>query len=409
VLRRARANCVRCSRLRWQETAMDFTFSKEHQFLRKMIREFVRREIAPIAADIDEHELVAIDAVRKAGALGLLGLPFAREYGGAGAGEIGYCILAEEISRACSGTMAVIGAHVGIGTMAIYLDGTAEQKAKYLPPLCRGEHLAAFALTEPQAGSDAGAIRTRAVRDGNHFVLNGSKIWITNGGIAEVICVFAVTDPALGVRGGVTAFIVEKDYPGFKVGAVDDKMGIRGSNTAELVFEDCRVPAANVLGAFGAGFVTAMRTLDVGRVTIGAAALGGAEAALDASLAFACEREQFGGPIAQKQSIQFMLVDMAAEIEALRSLVYRVAWMVDSHQPFSREAAMLKYYGSEVASRCVDRAVQIHGSTGLLRGVNVERGYRDARISEIFEGTNEICRIVVASDLLRKAGVRISS
>ena len=387
---------------------MDFTFSKEHQLLRKMIREFVRREVAPLAAEIDEQERVPWETIHKAAKLGLFGLPFPQEFGGGGAGEIGYCILAQELARVCSSTMTTFGAHIGIGAMAIYLDGTPEQKAKYLPPLCRGEKLAAFALTEPQAGSDAARIRTRAIRDGDHFLLNGSKIWITNGSIAHVFCVFAVTDPSLGARGGVTAFIVEKDYPGFKVGTVDEKMGIRGSATSELVFEDCRVPAENVLGQFGAGFITALKTLDVGRVTIGAAALGGAEAALDASVVYAVEREQFGAPIAHKQAIHFMIADMAAEIEALRSFVYRTAWMVDTHQPFSREAAMIKFYGSEVASRCIERAVQIHGSTGLLRGVAVERGYRDARISEIFEGTNEINRIVVATDILRRAGVRIS-
>ena len=387
---------------------MDFSFSKEHQLLLQMIREFIRHDVAPIAAQIEEQERVPWETLHRAAELGLLALPFPPEYGGSAAGEIGFCILAEEMSRVCSSTMAIIGAHVGIGAMSIYLDGTPEQKATYLPPLCRGEKLAAFALTEPQAGSDAAAIRTKAVRDGNEFVLNGSKIWISNGSIADVFTIFAVTDSALGARGGVTAFIVEKGYPGFKVGAIDEKMGIRGSDTAELVFEDCRVPAANVLGAFGAGFVTAMKTLDVGRVTIGAAALGGAEGALEASIAYACEREQHGGPIAQQQAIQIMLADMAAEIEALRSMVYRTAWMVDTHQPFTREAAMLKYFGSEVASRCVDRAVQIHGSAGLLRGSAVERGYRDARISEIFEGTNEICRIVVATDLLRRAGVKIN-
>jgi len=387
---------------------MDFTFSKEHQLLRKTIREFVRREVAPIAAEIDEQERVPWETIRKAAKLGFLGVPFPQEYGGGGAGEIGYCIMAEEISRVCSSTMTILGAHIGIGTMAIYLDGTPEQKARYLPPLCRGEKLAAFALTEPQAGSDAARIRTRAVRDGNYFVLNGSKIWITNGSIADIFSVFAVTDPALGARGGVTAFIVEKSFPGFRVGTVDEKMGIRGSATAELIFEDCRVPAENVLGTFGAGFITALKTLDVGRVTIGAAALGGAEAALDAAVAYAVEREQFGQPIAQKQAIQFMIADMAAEIEALRSLVYRTAWMVDTHRPFSREAAMVKYFGSEVASRCVDRALEIHGSNGLLRGVAIERGYRDARISEIFEGTNEINRIVVATDIFRRVGVRIN-
>jgi alkylation response protein AidB-like acyl-CoA dehydrogenase len=386
---------------------MDFTLSKEHQLLRKMIREFTRREVAPLANEIDEQERVPWETLRKAARAGLMGVPFPVEYGGGGAGEIGYCILAEELSRACSSTMTVLGAHIGIGTMAIFLDGTPEQKATYLPPLCRGEKLAAFALTEPQAGSDAARIRTRAVRDGNHYVLNGSKLWITNGSIADTFTVFAVTDPGLGARGGVTAFIVEKGYPGFKVGTVDEKMGIRGSATSEIIFEDCRVPAANVLGQFGAGFLTAMKTLDVGRVTIGAASLGAAETALEASIAYAVEREQAGGLLAHQQAVQFMIADMAAEIEALRSLVYRAAWLVDTHQPFSREAAMVKYFGSETASHCIERAVQIHGSDGLLRGSKIERAYRDARISPIFEGTNEINRIVVATDIFRRVGVRI--
>ena len=253
---------------------MDFTFSREHQLLRRMVREFVQREVVPIAGETDELERVPWELLRKAATLGLFGVPFPQEYGGGGAGDIGYCILAEEMVRACSSTMTILGAHIGIGAMAIYLDGTAEQRSHYLPALCRGEKIAAFALTEPQAGSDAAAITTRAVRDGAGFVLNGSKIWISNGPIADIFTVFAVTDPALGAHGGVTAFIVEKDYPGFRVGTIDEKLGIRGSATSEIIFEDCSVPAENVLGAFGAGFVTAMKTLDVGRVTIGAASLG---------------------------------------------------------------------------------------------------------------------------------------
>ncbi|MGQ9682632.1 MAG: acyl-CoA dehydrogenase family protein [Anaerolineae bacterium] len=389
---------------------MDFTFSKEHELFRRMVREFAQNEIAPVAAEIDLQERVPFETLKKAGPLGLMGVPFPPEYGGAGGGEIAYCILMEEINKVCGSTATIIGAHTGIGAMAIYLDGTEEQKHKYLVPLARGEAIGAFALTEANAGSDAAAIQTRAVRDGNHYVLNGSKIWITNGDIADILTVFAVTDPALGARGGVTAFIVEKTFPGFRVGTKETKMGIRGSSTAELIFEDCRVPAENVLGQFGAGFLTALKTLDMGRTSLGAGCLGGAEAALDLSLQFAKGRYQSGEPIGQKQAIQWMIADMATEIEALRSLVYRTAWMVDSGQTgrdFSTMAAMCKLYGSEVLDRCVDRAVQIHGGMGYMKDYPVERMYRDARITRIFEGTNEVQRLVIATNVFRKAGLRL--
>jgi alkylation response protein AidB-like acyl-CoA dehydrogenase len=389
---------------------MDFTFPKEYELLRRMIREFAQNEIAPIAEEIDVEEKVPMDVIRKAAKLGLMGVPFPQEYGGAGAGEMGYCILMEEINKVCGSTATVIGAHTGIGAMAIYLDGTPEQKEKYLTPLARGEKIAAFALTEPNAGSDAAAIQTRAVRDGDNYILNGTKIWITNGDIADIITVFAVTDPALGARGGVTAFIVEKTFPGFRVGTKETKMGIRGSSTAELIFEDCVVPKENVLGQFGAGFLTALKTLDVGRISLGAGCLGGAQAALDAAIDFAKNRYQFGQPIAQKQAIQWMIADMATEIEALRSLVYRTAWMMDSGnmgRDFSTYAAMCKVFGSEVLDRCVDKCVQIHGGMGYMKKYPVERMYRDARITRIFEGTNEIQRLVIATNLFRKVGVRI--
>ncbi|MFQ6059149.1 MAG: acyl-CoA dehydrogenase family protein [Anaerolineae bacterium] len=386
---------------------MDFTFSKEHRLLQRMVREFAQQEIAPLAQQIEEEARIPEELVQKIAQVGLFGIPFPQKYGGAGAGEIGYCLMMEEIGKVSTSVGALIGAHIGIGAMAIYLDGTEEQKQKYLVPLARGEKIAAFALTEAGAGSDAASIKTRAIRDGDYFVLNGSKIWVTNGPIADVVTVFAVTDPALGARGGVTAFIVEKDFPGFSIGTIDRKMGIEGSATGEIVFTDCRVPVENVLGQFGAGFLTAMRALDIGRLGLGAASLGGAQAALDFSLRFAATREQFGGPIAHKQAIQFMIADMVTEIEALRSLVYRTAWMVDTGQPFTQLASACKLFGSEVASRCVDRAVQIHGGLGYMRDYPVERMYRDARIGEIFEGTNEIQRIVIAANAFRELGLRI--
>lgn len=387
---------------------MDFTLPKEYELLRRMIRDFAHQEIAPLAKKIDINEEVPREIIRKAAELGMMGVPFPQEYGGMGAGELGYCILMEEIGRVCTSTASVIGAHTGIGAMAIYLDGTPEQKKKYLTPLARGEKIAAFALTEANAGSDAAAIRTRAVRDGDDFILTGSKMFITNGPIADIVSVMAVTDPSLGPRGGITAFIVEMDWKGCSVGKVEDKMGIRGSGTSELVFDEVRVPKENILGQFGAGFVTFMKTLDVGRVSLGAACLGGAQAALERSIQWAKARTQFGKAIVQNQSIQWMIANMATEIEALRSLVYRTAWMVDTGQPFTRYAAMCKLYGSEVASRCISQAVQIYGALGYSRDLEVERMFRDARIAEIFEGTNEIQRIVIASDIMRQEGVRIS-
>jgi alkylation response protein AidB-like acyl-CoA dehydrogenase len=291
--------------------------------------------------------------------------------------------------------------------MSIYLDGTEEQKQKYLLPLARGEQIAAFALTEPGAGSDAAATRTQAVREGDSYILDGTKHFITNGSICDVSVVLALTDPALGPRGGMTAFIVESRWEGFKVSKLEDKMGIRGSPTCEIVLDGVRVPQANVLGDVGLGFVTFMKALDVGRTSLGAASLGGAQRLLDLAVEWAVARDVFGEPIANKQSIQWMIADMAAEIEALRSLIYRTAWMIDTGQSYTREAAICKLYGSEVCSRVADKALQIYGALGYSRHMPLERAFRDARISEIFEGTNEIQRIVIASDIFQKHGVRI--
>jgi len=388
---------------------MDFSFPKEYQLFRRMVREFAENEERPLTKEIDVPARVPFETLRKAAKLGLLGVPFPQKYGGCGLGEIGYCILMEELNRVCPSTATVIGAHTGIGAMAIYLGGTEEQKQKYLVPLARGEKIGAFVLTEADAGSDAAAIKTRAVRDGDYFILNGTKTFNTNGGHADILSVMAVTDPSLGPRGGITAFIVERDFPGIRVGRTENKMGIRGSQTSEIIFEDCRVPKENVLGQFGAGFITFMKTLDVGRLSLGAGCLGGAEAVLEASIQWAKARKQFGVPIAHKQSIQWMIADMATEIEALRSLVYRTAWLVDTGQPFAKEAAMCKLYGSEVLHRCVDKAVQIHGGMGYSRDFWIERAFRDQRITEIFEGTNEIQRIVIASRIFRPLGVRISA
>ncbi|UCC51657.1 MAG: acyl-CoA dehydrogenase family protein [Anaerolineaceae bacterium] len=387
---------------------MDFSLPKEYQLFLRMVRDFTAREIQPLAAIIDREHRVPFESIAKAAQLGLMGVPFLQEYGGMGGGELGYCILMEEVNRVCTSTATIIGAHTGIGAMAIYLDGTEAQKQKFLRPLAEGKKIGAFALTEPGAGSDAAAIKTTAVRDGDHYILNGTKIFITNGNIADIVTVMAVTDPALGAHGGVTAFIVEKGTPGFSIGSLENKMGIRGSTTAELIFEDCPVPAANVLGQFGAGFITFMKTLDIGRASLGAACLGGAQAAMEAAIKWAKVRQQFGKPIAQRQSVHFMIADMATEIEALRSLIYRTAWLIDTGQPHSKEAAMCKLYSSEVATRCTNQALQIMGSMGYSRDFWMERAFRDARIAEIYEGTSEIQRIVIASNLFRQEGVRIS-
>jgi alkylation response protein AidB-like acyl-CoA dehydrogenase len=386
---------------------MDFSFPKEYELFRRMVRDFAENEVKPLGKAIDCQHRVPHETIRKAAELGLMGVPFPQKYGGMGGGEMGYCILMEELGRVCSSTATIIGAHTGIGAMAIYLDGTEEQKQQYLVPLAQGTAIGAFGLTEAQAGSDAAAIRTTAERDGDDYVINGAKVFITNGDIADIITVMAVTDPALGAYGGITAFVVETESPGFSIGSLENKMGIRGSSTAECVFQDVRVPKENVLGQFGAGFLTFMKTLDVGRASLGAATLGGAQAALEASMQWAKAREQFGVPIATKQAVHFMLADMAAEIEALRSLVYRTAWIIDTGQPHILEAAACKLFGSEVSGRCMDRALQIHGALGYSRDHWIECGWRDQRITEIYEGTNEIQRIVIAANLFRPEGLRI--
>jgi alkylation response protein AidB-like acyl-CoA dehydrogenase len=386
---------------------MDFTLPKHLQLFKEMVKEFAETEVRPKAKKMDAEGWPDPDVVRKLGENGLLGIPFPTKYGGGGLGETGYCLLMEAMGGVCTSTATLIGAHIGIGVMALYLGGNEEQKKKYLPDLCNGRKIAAFCLTEPGAGSDAASIKTRAIKDGNSWVITGNKIYITNGPIADVFTVLAVTDPSLGARGGVTAFIVDKGMPGVSVGTVEHKMGIRGSATSEMIFDEVVVPSANVLGQVGAGFVTFMATLDTGRLGLGAACLGGAEAALESMCRYAAGRQQFGKPIAEKQMIQWMIADTASEVEALRSMVYRTAWMVDTNQPYTKEAGICKLFGSEVAARAINRAVQVHGALGYTRDFWIERAWRDARIAEIFEGTNEIQRIVIAEQMLRPYGVRV--
>jgi alkylation response protein AidB-like acyl-CoA dehydrogenase len=386
---------------------MEYELPEDIQMLRQAIREFAEKEIAPLAHEIDEQERVPFEVLKKAGELGLMGVPFPEQYGGADAGVLGYCVLMEEINRKCASTATIIGAHAQLCGMSIYMSGNDDQKERYLKPLCEGRKLGAWALTEPGAGSDAAHIRTSATRQGDDWVLNGSKMWITNGSFADVLVVFAATDRELGARGGITAFIVEKDAPGFKVGKVEPKMGLRASHTASLFFEDCRVPAANVLGQVGHGFAIAMQTLDIGRCGLGASSLGSAKEAYELSLRYAVERQQFGRAIADFQAIQFKLADMAVKIYTMEQIVYDCAKKVDRGEAATLESSIVKLYCTEAASQVIDEAIQIHGGMGFSRELPLERMYRDARVTRIFEGTNEIQRHVIAGEILKGAGHKI--
>ncbi len=378
---------------------MDFALTEEQEIFRKSVREFAEKEIMPRAHEIDQKGEFPWDIVRKMAELGLMGLPFPEEYGGAGGDAISYAIAVEEIARASGSVAITYSAHISLACTPIYLFGTEEQKRKYLIPMARGEKIGAFGLTEPGAGSDAAAIKTRAVLDGDEWVINGQKIFITNGSVADVVVIAAVTDPAKGKK-GISNFIVEKGTPGFRVGREEDKMGLRGSVTSELIFENCRVPKENLLGKEGEGYKQFLITLDGGRIGIGAMAVGLGMAALEAAARYAKERVQFGQPIAEFQAIQWMLADMATELEAARLLVYRAAWLKDRGQRFTKEAAMAKLFASEAAVRACYKAIQIHGGYGYTRDYPVERFYRDARLTTIGEGTSEIQRLVIARYIL---------
>jgi len=378
---------------------MDFALTEEQQMIRKMVRDFAEKEIAPIAQETDKKAEFPWELIHKMARLGLLGLPIPEEYGGAGADNVSFAIALEEIARACGSTAITLDAHTSLASEPIYLFGSEAQKRKYLVPLARGEKLGAFGLTEPEAGSDAGATKTRAVLDGDEWVINGQKILITNGSIAGVVVVTAVTDPEKGTR-GISSFIVEKGTPGFRPGRDEEKMGLKGSVTSELFFEDCRVPKENLLGQEGQGFKQFLITLDAGRIAIAAMALGLAQGAFEKAVAYSRERVQFGQPIAKFQAIQWMIADMATEIDAARLLVYRAAWLKDKGVRFTREAAMAKLYASETAERACYKALQIHGGYGYTKEYDVERMYRDQRLCAIGEGTSEIQRLVIARQVL---------
>ncbi len=383
---------------------IEFEFTEEQKMLRRSVREFVNERIKPIADEIDKNDEIPQDLIQEMGELGYFGAVVPEEYGGSGFGEIGYCIVVEELSRGSSAVSVLVGAHESLAETAILIGGTEEQKKKYLPDMAAGKKIGAYALTEPEAGSDAGSIRMTAVDKGDYYVLNGTKIFITNGSIADIIVTFAVTDPSLGPRGGITGFIVEKDMPGFKVDHVEEKMGLHGCHTAALSYENVEVPKENVLGPVGGGFKLALTTLDYGRTSLGAGCLGAAKELLEICTQYAQQRIQFGKPIAQQQVISFMLADMAAKIYAMESMVYRSAWLFDAGKEFIREASITKLLCSEWLCEIADMAVQIHGGYGYIKEYPVERFYRDARINRLFEGTNEIQRLILARDVLKRGG-----
>ncbi len=381
---------------------MNFELTEEQNLIRDMVREFAEKEVAPSAAVRDEEERFDRPLMfGRLAELGLTGIVFPEQYGGAGADYLSYAIAVEELSRVCASTGVTLSAHLSLGSNPIYLFGTEEQKMKFLVPMAQGEKMGAFGLTEPSAGSDAGGTKTTAVRDGNDWILNGTKIFITNAGEAETYVVFARTDKQAQKHHGISAFIVEKGTPGFSFGKKEKKMGIRSSPTMELVYEGCRVPKENLLGEEGKGFKVAMKTLDGGRIGIASQALGIAQGALDASVAYAKERKQFDVSIATFQGIQFQLADMATQVEAARLLVYKAAFRASAGLSYSQDSAMAKLLASETAMRVTTQAVQIHGGYGYSREFPVERMMRDAKITEIYEGTSEVQRIVIGSALTR--------
>jgi butyryl-CoA dehydrogenase len=380
---------------------MDFAPTEEHRMIRRMVREFAEKEIAPRAEEIDETDQFPDDLFRRMGELGIIGLPFPEEYGGSGGDYTGLVIALEEIARV-SGSMAItLDAQTSLYCEPIYLFGTEQQKREYLAPAARGEKIGAFGLTEPQAGSDAGATRTRAIRDEEtgEWIINGQKNFITNGSIADFAVITAKTDPEAGTR-GISAFIVERGTPGFEAGRDEKKMGLKGSVTSELFFENCRIPGDNLLGRENKGFKQFLTTLDAGRVAIAAMAVGLAQGALDKAVVYAQEREQFGRPIAKFQAIQWMIAEMATEIDAARLLVNRAAWLRERGERFTKEAAMAKLFATEMSERVCYKSIQIHGGYGYMKEYEVERMYRDQRLCAIGEGTNQIQRLVIARQVL---------
>lgn len=377
---------------------MNYSFSEEQNLLRGLARDFTDSEIRPLASKIDEQEFIPSELINKLAEVGFFGTAFPEEYGGSGFGWLGYCIMMEEISRGCSSTATMVGAHQSIGTNAIYNGSSEKLKKKYLPKLTSGEMIASFALTEPEAGSDSFSLKTKAVKVKDKWILNGAKVWITNAGIADLLSVIARTDK------GITAFAVEAKSPGVIIGKPEKKLGIKGSVTNSITFENVEVPDENMIGTEGKGFLLAMKTIDAGRLTIGACCLGASRELLELSANYSRQRKQFNEPISNFQAIQFMLAEMATKIYPLESIVYRCAFEYDLGKDVAKEAAMVKLFASEAMAEIVDKALQIHGGMGFSRELPLERYYRDARILRIFEGTTEIQKMLIGRSVIKARG-----
>ena len=379
---------------------MNFTLTKEQELVRQMVRDFAVNEVKPIAAEIDVTERFPMENVKKMGELGMMGIPFPTEFGGAGGDVLSYILAVEELSKVCATTGVILSAHTSLCASLINENGTPEQKEKYLRDLCTGNKIGAFGLTEPGAGTDAAGQQTTAVLEGDNYILNGSKIFITNGGVADTFIIFAMTDKSQGTR-GISAFIVEKNFPGFSIGKLEEKMGIRASSTTELIMENCVVPKENLIGREGKGFGIAMKTLDGGRIGIAAQALGIAEGALEEAVAYMKERKQFGRSLSAFQGLQWMVAEMDTKIEAARFLVYKAACLKEEGKPYSIDAARAKLFAADVAMEVTTKAVQLFGGYGYTKEYPVERMMRDAKITEIYEGTSEVQKMVIAGSILR--------
>lgn len=379
---------------------MDFKLTREQELVQQMVRDFAVNEVKPIAAQIDETEEFPMENVKKMANLGMMGIPFPKEVGGAGGDVLSYIIAVEELSKVCATTGVILSAHTSLCASVINENGTPAQKEKYLADLCSGKKIGAFGLTEPGAGTDAAGQQTTAVLEGDHYVLNGSKIFITNGGVAETFIIFAMTDKSKGTK-GISAFIVEKDFPGFSVGSLENKMGIRASSTTELIMENCIVPKENLIGKEGKGFGIAMKTLDGGRIGIAAQALGIAEGAFEEAVAYMKERKQFGRPIAAFQGLQWYIAEMDVKIQAAKHLVYKAAMNKQNGVPYTVDAARAKLFAAETAMEVTTKAVQILGGYGYTKEYPLERMMRDAKITEIYEGTSEVQKMVISGNILR--------
>lgn len=379
---------------------MNFALTREQEFVKQMVREFAENEVKPIAAEVDETERFPIENVGKMGKLGIMGIPFPKEYGGAGGDVLAYALTVEELSKVCGTTGVIVSAHTSLCASVIYEHGTEAQKQKYLPDLCAGKKIGAFGLTEPNAGTDAAGQQSVAVDMGDHYLLNGTKIFITNGGYADVFIVFAMTDRSKGVK-GITGFILEKGMPGFSIGKVEEKLGIRGSSTTELIFEDVKVPKENLIGKEGRGFGIAMKTLDGGRIGIAAQALGIAEGAFEEAVNYMKERKQFGKELYKFQGLSWMMADMEVAIESARLLVYKAAWKKQNGIPYSVDAARAKLHAANVAMDVTTKAVQMFGGYGYTKDYPVERMMRDAKITEIYEGTSQVQKLVISGNIFK--------